>query len=377
MNKLNWTQSLRCFRSFHFFVLSLTIFNQNLLFMGLVRYVFLTLLSISLFPSCKEKPKEPVSVPEGVSKNEAQKIKVIFDTDANNELDDQHAMAYMLFNGDVFDIRGITVNATYNGGGIQGHYDEAERVLQLSNLKDSIPLLKGANGNFDEISDSFDPYNYDGQEGVDFILEETKKDSTIIVAVGKLTNIALALKKDPSFAERTKIVWLGSNYPEPGEYNQDNDTISMNYVLNSKIPFEMVTVRYGKPSGTDAVAVTQTEVNSRMPGLGPKAKTPITGRHGGTFGNFGDYSISLFEHIHYHTDPPSRPLFDMVALAILKDSSWGEQKSIPAPVLINNKWIERPQNDREITVWENFDKEKVLADFYETMENPTLVSATQ
>lgn len=343
--------------------------------MKTVRLVVLTLWSISFLASCKEKPKESISAPKELSNNEAEKIKVIFDTDANNELDDQHAMAYMLFNGDVFDVRGITVNATYNGGGIQGHYDEAERVLQLSNLKDSIPLLKGADGNFDKISDGFDPSSYDGQEGVDFLLEETQKDSLVIVAVGKLTNIALALKKDPSFAERTKIVWLGSNYPEPGEYNQDNDTISMNYVLHSKIPFEMVTVRYGKPSGTDAVAVTQTEVNSRMPGLGPKAKKPIVGRHGGTFENFGDYSISLFEHIHYNTDPPSRPLFDMVALAILKDSSWGAQKSIPAPILINNKWVERPQNDRKITVWENFEKEKILADFYETMENPTLVSA--
>ncbi len=166
---------------------------------------------------------------------------------------------------------------------------------------------------------------------MDFILEETKKDSIIVVAVGKLTNIALALKKDPSFAKRTKIVWLGSNYPEPGEYNQDNDTIAMNYVLNSKIPFEMVTVRYGKPSGTDAVAVTKTEVNDKLPGLGPKATEPITGRHGGTFDTFGDYGVNLFEHIFDHINTsqvtPSRPLFDMVALAILKNPGWGGDKT--------------------------------------------------
>jgi len=342
--------------------------------MKTVRFSLLSLLYISLCFSCKENPKESKVTVQEAPKNKIQKVKVIYDTDANNELDDQHAMAYMLYNGDVFDVRGITVNATYNGGGIEGHYAEAERILQLSNLKDSVPLLNGANGNFEEISQDFNPDDYDGKEGVDFMLEETQKDAVIIVAVGKLTNIALALKKDPSFADRTKIVWLGSNYPKPGEYNQDNDTISMNYVLNTKIPFEMVTVRYGEPSGTDAVAVTQKEVNSRMPGLGPKAEVPITGRHGGTFANFGDYSISLFEHIHYHTDPPSRPLFDMVALAILKDSTWGEPRRIPAPILINNKWVERPGNDRKITVWENFDKDKVLADFFETMENPLMIS---
>ncbi len=304
----------------------------------------------------------------------SEKVKVIFDTDANNELDDQHALAYLLFNGPTFDLQAVTVNATYNGGDINGHYEEAERVLQLCNLKDSVPLLKGANAGFSEIESDFDPEDYDGQEAVDFLLESTKKDSVIIIAVGKLTNVALALKKDPSFANRTRIVWLGSNYPEPGEYNQDNDTIAMNYVLNTDIPFEMVTVRYGDPSGTDAVKVTQSEINEKMPGLGPKASNPVTGRHGGRFETFGDYSVSLFEYIDYHGDPPSRPLFDMVAVAILKNEAWGEQKSIPAPILIDNTWIERPDNPRKIILWENFDKQGLIQDFYTTLENPMPIS---
>lgn len=198
----------------------------------------LTLISFLALVSCKEKTTSIVPEAQSAEKNDRPKIKVIFDTDANNELDDQHALAYMFLNGDVFDVKGITVNTTYNGKGIQGHYDEAERIMQLCNIKGKLPLLKGADANFNEIATNFDPTNFDGKEGVDFLLEETKDKNTIIVAVGKLTNIALALKKDPSFADRTKIVWLGSNYPEPGEYNQVNDTVSMNYVLNSHIPFE-------------------------------------------------------------------------------------------------------------------------------------------
>jgi inosine-uridine nucleoside N-ribohydrolase len=344
-----------------------------------IRYTFLIVAILTL--SCKEIKKESLPTAPEVSKKTHHKIKLIFDTDANNELDDQHALAYMLFNGDIFDVKGITVNATINGKGIQGHYDEAERVMQLCNLKDSLPLLNGAEGNFKEISENFNPQNYDGKEGVDFMLEETKKDSVIIVAVGKLTNIALALKKDPSFAERTKIVWLGSNYPAPGEYNQDNDTIAMNYVLNSKIPFEMVTVRYGKPSGTDAVAVTQEEIAQKMTGLGPKATEPITGRHGGTFETFGDYSVNLFTHIFdeahiAENETKSRPLFDMVALAVLKNSNWAETRSVAAPILIDNTWVERPDNERQILLWENFDREEILTDFYETIEFPVFVKGS-
>ena len=338
-----------------------------------------TLLLLALLVQCKPKDTKAKTVNAESQEAIQKSIKLIFDTDANNELDDQHALAYMLLNGNHFDVKGITVNATYNGAGIQGHYDEAERIMQLCNLKGAVPLLKGAEQNFEAIANGFDPNAFDGQEAVDFLLEGTREDSVIIVAVGKLTNVAMALKKDPSFAERTKVVWLGSNYPEPGEYNQDNDTIAMNYVLNSTVPFEMVTVRYGKPSGTDAVSVTQTEVNTTMPGLGPTATAPIIGRHGGTFSTFGDYSVNLFEHIFDHIDhegsTQSRPLFDMVALAILKNPDWGSTQVIPAPVLINNQWVERPQNQRSITLWEDFKKDPILVDFYETLRKPVPIGA--
>lgn len=322
-----------------------------------------------LLYSCGEKSQKNT---HAVNTPSVQRQNVIFDTDANNELDDQHALAYLLFNSQDFRLHAVTVNATYNGGPVHGHYDEAMRILAFGRAAGQIPVLKGANDNFAEIGTTWDPGHFDGQEAVDYLLEQTRKDSSTIIAVGKLTNIALALKKDPSFSGRTRIVWLGSNYPEPGEYNQDNDTIAMNYVLNSPVPFEMVTVRYGKPSGTDAVKVTQAEINAKMPGLGPHIEEPIPGRHGGRFSNFGDYSVSLFEHIDYNSDPPSRPLFDMVAVAIMKEPDWGSSREIPAPVLIDNHWIERPDNQRVITVWEDFKKDEILSDFYNAMRSPSL-----
>jgi hypothetical protein len=139
----------------------------------------------------------------------------------------------------------------------------------------------------------------------------------------------------------------------------------------------MVTVRYGKPSGTDAVRATKAEIYTKMPGLGPNIETAVEGRHGGAFHNFGDYSVNLFEHIDYHGDPPSRALFDMVAVAVLKNPAWGKEKVHPAPILIDNQWVERPDNPRKISIWEDFDKSAIMRDFYETMENPVLVKEDQ
>lgn len=131
----------------------------------------------------------------------------------------------------------------------------------------------------------------------------------------------------------------------------------------------MVTVRYGKPSGTDAVKVTQEEVNQKMPGLGPKIDTPIIGRHGGSFDNFGDYSVNLFAQIDLHGDPPSRSLFDMAAVAIVKNPNWAKATEIPCPTMIDENWVEQPDNTRKITIWEHFDAKNILADFYETLKN--------
>jgi purine nucleosidase len=312
------------------------------------------------------------------NKDEAKaKVRLIYDTDANNELDDQFALMYLLVNGGDFDLEGVTVNATKSGGNIDEHYEEARRILELGQRLDQIPLFKGADGSFEQIRPNLNLPEFDGKAGVDFIIDQANlphEQELVVLAVGKLTNVALALEKDPSIASKIRVVWLGSNFPQPGEYNQDNDTVSMNYVLNTSVPFEMVTVRYGDPSGSDAVKVTQQEINSRMPGMGPGIENPVKGRHGGTFSNFGDYAVNLFEHIDYHSDPPSRALFDMVSAAILKNPEWGEKRKIPAPVLIDNQWEERPQNSRKITLWENFNRDGIIEDFYNTLQDYQLVN---
>jgi purine nucleosidase len=310
----------------------------------------------------------------GVDKMKHEKIRVILDTDANNEVDDQHAIAYMLFNGQVFDVEGITVNKTRNGGDINKHAEEARRVVELCNLKNKIKVYKGASGSFDEIKDHVDQSDFDGNEAVNFIISRAHAKSSqklVLLPIGKLTNIALALKKDPSIASKVRILWLGTDYPEPGEYNNTNDLGAVSYVLATEVAFEIALVRHNKPSGTYAVRVTPEDIKNNMPGKGPHIAKPVTGRHGGMFNNFGDYSVSLFEHMHLDGTPPSRALYDMAAVAIAKNPSWATPNTIPCPKLEKGNWIDQPDNPRKIIIWENFDKENILKDFFNSMENYT------
>ena len=319
-------------------------------------FLFTITLTIPVFTSCSYNKKSGL----------------IFDTDTNNEIDDQHALAYLLFNSEKFDIKGITVNATVNGGGIDEHYEEANRIMQLCAWDNKIPLIKGANGNFVKIEKTVKSANFDGHEAVEFIIKEAlkynSKEKLIVLAVGKLTNVALAIKKEPLIIPNIRIVWLGSNYPEPGEYNLENDIISMNYLLNTNVEFEIVTVRYGELSGTDFVKITKDEVEDNIINLGVKIENPVLGRHGGQFYSFGQYSKSLFENIRYFGNPPSRSLFDMAAVAILKNPSWAKSKIIPSPIMIDGEWVEQEDNIRKIKIWEHFEKESILSDFYNSLK---------
>lgn len=322
---------------------------------------------------CNEKPEATI-----------KKIPVLFDTDANNEVDDQHAMAYLLFSGDHFDVVGVTVNATSSPAGysdesdVSDHYEEAKRILQLcGDFYGKIPLKTGANVSFEQIKGHINEPDFDGHEAVDFIIEEAMKErdqKLVLLPVGKLTNIALALMKEPAIANKVKVVWLGSNYPEPGEHNQDWDIPSMNYVLDVDVPFEMVTVRGGKPSGTAAVMVSRDQILHRMPGKGPRISTPVIGRHGGEFYNWGDYSANLFESYGMWGNPPGRALFDQAAVAVVKNPSWAQTREIPAPIFTEGQWVERPDNTRKITLWEWFDIYGIINDFFVTMDNYKLVS---
>jgi len=295
---------------------------------------------------------------------------VIFDTDANNELDDQHAIAYLLMNPETFNVKGITTNATHNGGLIAEQSKEAQRVIDLCGKYGKDVVLKsGAQADFQTILPTIGEPVFDASDAVNHIVETARAYSPekklVIIAVGKLTNVALAYAKAPEIIPNVRLVWLGSNYPAPGEYNLVNDIPAMNYILDTDGEFEIVTVRGREPSGTDAVRVSKNEVEELFAGKGPKV-APVEGRHGGEFTCFGDYSVNLFGNINLRNN--TRALFDMAAVAVVKNPAFAGKVVIPAPTMVDGVWVERPDNTRTISIWEHFDRDAIVADFVATLE---------
>ncbi len=295
--------------------------------------------------------------------SEIDKIPVILDTDANNELDDQHAIAYMIYNDDLFDILGITTNRTWSGGPVEEHSREARRIVHLCNADDRIQVISGANGNYNILKDSLHNPVYDGKKAVEFIIQQahtmTGGKKLVLIPVGKITNIALALKEDPSIIPKVKIVWLGTNWPGPGEYNMENDTSAVNPVIESGVEMWICTVA----GGTMEVRTTRTEITKHLSGKGKQVE-PIEGRHGGSFNKPGDYLVNLWENV----DEETRSLFDMANVATVKNPDWAEPTVVYGPRLINGEWTSISTAKDSVVFFRNYDVTAVINDFWNTME---------
>lgn len=140
-----------------------------------------------------------------------KKIRVIIDSDAKNEIDDQWAITLALLSQDRFKIEAfIAANYDHKWSGgpssIDNSFHEIKTILRKAGFDNKFPVLKGSH-----------PMRYKYQpsesEGVDFIIKKTnessKNDPIWIIALGSATNLASAFLKEPSIVDKAIFFWHG------------------------------------------------------------------------------------------------------------------------------------------------------------------------
>ena len=156
------------------------------------------------------KRRVPVIPPKG------EKLKILLDTDAKNEIDDQYAMALAMLSPERFDIVGfVGSNFDNERGGadsVQKSVDEVNLMLDKAGFSGKWPVLHGS----DPMRYQFEPSE---SEGVDFIIEKameaTPGDPLWLVVLGASTDAASAYLKKPEIAERMVVFFHGrTRWPE-------------------------------------------------------------------------------------------------------------------------------------------------------------------
>jgi len=161
------------------------------------------------------------------------RLRVLVDTDAKNEADDQYAIMHHLLTP-LFDIRGIVGThfenkAGYTGESMEKSYQEILTLLRLAEITD-IPAARGCVSPLQSETDAPD------SEGVRLIIEEARKPGKLYIAVlGAMTNVAAALNRAPDIASNVVVLWNGGG-PYPGgapEFNVMQDPAAVRAVLAS------------------------------------------------------------------------------------------------------------------------------------------------
>ncbi len=140
-----------------------------------------------------------------------RKIRLLIDTDAGCEIDDQYAIALAVLSPERFDIEGFVSVQWGSPDTLDRTVREIETVLEKAGMAGKYPVRRGS-----------DPIQYidfpEESEGVDFIIERAMagdaENPLFVVGLGAATNIACAYMKEPQIADRVIVVWHGrSRWP--------------------------------------------------------------------------------------------------------------------------------------------------------------------
>lgn len=166
-------------------------------------------------------------------------VRVIFDTDAACEADDQYAIAHALLTPR-FDIKAFTAEQFISQpGSEESSWNEINKVMSLMDLEDTVPVCHGASS---PLGDEKTP---SPSEGAEKIIEEAMKDDNralFVCGQGALTNIASAILMKPEIQERFTLIWTGGGeYPDgKNEFNARGDIVAANVVMRSSVPLWQV-----------------------------------------------------------------------------------------------------------------------------------------
>ena len=164
-----------------------------------------------------------------------KQLRVIIDTDAKNEADDQYAIIHHLLSP-MLDIRGITAShfeskAKIPGETMERSYQEILKVLKLAQMEE-IPVYRGCIFPLKNEADT------PSSDAVEFIISEARREETplYIAVLGTMTNVAAALNRDPDIASRLIVLWNGGGpYPVGRrEFNLMQDIYACRVLLKSQ-----------------------------------------------------------------------------------------------------------------------------------------------
>jgi inosine-uridine nucleoside N-ribohydrolase len=279
-------------------------------------------------------------------------IRVITNTDAINEADDQFAIVHAVLSPKFENVGFISAHygVDRHADSMEQGYEELKRVFEKMEIESSGLIFRGASRPM-ESKEEIIP-----SEGASLIIEEAMKDDPrplYVLFLGPITDLASAYIQEPRIANRLTAIWIGgAKYPAGGlEFNLGNDIHAANVVFASPIPIWQI------PQNVfERTVVSLAELEQKVYGKGA----------------IGTY---LFEQLNeYAQGPEARKnsfrsgetwvLGDSPTVGLLLYEDRFEYDWVPAPLFgTDMQYIHTPLN-RPIRVYRRIDSRLILEDFF-------------
>jgi purine nucleosidase len=334
-------------------------------------------------------------------------VRVIIDTDAANEIDDQYAVAWALLSPDRLHLEGVTavpfsfrhhrdaiiesVRILREGGSLTdtkmgGLRGWAQRIIDAGLQAEDIRFVKpdeGAELSYEEILRVYEKCGvpsegkvFRGSPGyltsyeepirspaADFIIERARvnpDEPLYICAMGAVTNIAAALLMAPDIIRNVVVIWT-SAFPSSAPHCNRPSLNLVQDPLASSLIFDC---------GVPHVYLPGYHVGAQLKISLPEMERFVDGK-----GAIGSYLHHLYTHNPLHemfaiTDPEERNwvIWDVIDIAWLFDPEWVPTMLVRSPVLDDDlHWQHPPGRHLMREAWD-VNRDAIFMDFYRCLE---------
>jgi inosine-uridine nucleoside N-ribohydrolase len=281
-------------------------------------------------------------------------VRMVFDTDTYNEIDDQFALVYALISPEL-DVRAVYAAPFHNsrssgpGDGMAKSYEEILRVLDKLDLS---PEGFAFRGSTHYLTDPKQPER--SAAALDLIARAKKSspdDPLYVAAVGAITNVSNAILLEPAIIKNIVVVWLGGNghhWPHQREFNYRQDLHASRTIFDSGVPF---------------VQLPCTPVVTHFTTTVPEMERYVAGR-----GAIGDYLLKIFKDYHQDHFAWSKVLWDMTAIAWLINDRWLPSDLVHSPIVTDNYTYSFDQSRHLIRMVTFVRRDPIFRDFFTKLD---------
>jgi inosine-uridine nucleoside N-ribohydrolase len=230
-------------------------------------------------------------------------------------------------------------------------YDEILRLLELLERPDAEEFaLRGAERYMDDVAG---PVENPATADLIRRARDRDDDPLYVVSIGAPTNVASAIKREPTVVENIVVVWLGGQplyWHTAEEFNLQQD------LLASRTLFE---------SGVPLVQVPCKNVAEHVRTTVPELETYLSGG-----GELSEYLLEIFtdHRQHYHDRQVwAKEIWDVAPIAYLLEHEWVPTNLVHSPRLSDDLRYGHDTSQHFIRVAMDARRDYIFDDFFEKL----------